>query len=436
MVNNVKKTLSFNKNKETAHKKDMVTIGSRRDMLKKLALTAGLVFLFQALSYVPTPFISHRTLKYIADNNLFGTVSLFSGDSFQNLTLMATGISSYVSASIVMQLLMNWFTGLYDISRSPNGNKIIKRYTIILGVSISLFSSLMITMAQQSELNLMKGFSPYIAFPLTALWHMLGTAIAIWIGETITEKAYGNGISLLILTNVLTRIPNSVQDIFKSKTWFFSLILVLIIFVVVIIVESSYFNIPLIYSKTLARGNNRFTQASSVSVFPIKVNMSGMMPIILAQSILSALSAVFASGFFAFKGNKILEGIAGWFAPSNIYSYSLILIILIILMDKLYSLVMFDPKEIAENLQKSEACVLNVNPGYATVQYLKNTRKKLTVVASLYILLVLLVPTIISTQFHVVLGSLGATSFMLLAGASTELILQISNEFKLNKMKF
>ena len=105
-------------------------------------------------------------------------------------------------------------------------------------------------------------------------------------------------------------------------------------------------------------------------------------------------------------------------------------------MDKLYSLVMFDPKEIAENLQKSEACVLNVNPGYATVQYLKNTRKKLTVVASLYILLVLLVPTIISTQFHVVLGSLGATSFMLLAGASTELILQISNEFKLNKMKF
>ena len=104
----MKKTLSFNKNKETAHKKDMVTIGSRRDMLKKLALTAGLVFLFQALSYVPTPFISHRTLKYIADNNLFGTVSLFSGDSFQNLTLMATGISSYVSASIVMQLLMNF----------------------------------------------------------------------------------------------------------------------------------------------------------------------------------------------------------------------------------------------------------------------------------------------------------------------------------------
>ena len=90
---------------------------------------------------------------------------------------------------------MNWFTGLYDISRSPNGNKIIKRYTIILGVSISLFSSLMITMAQQSELNLMKGFSPYVAFPLTALWHMMGTAIAIWIGETITEKAYGNGIS-------------------------------------------------------------------------------------------------------------------------------------------------------------------------------------------------------------------------------------------------
>ena len=180
----------------------------------------------------------------------------------------------------------------------------------------------MITMAQQSELNLMKGFSPYVAFPLTALWHMMGTAIAIWIGETITEKAYGNGISLLILTNVLTRIPNSVQDIFKSKTWFYSLALVLIIFVVVIIVESSYFNIPLIYSKTLARGNNRFTQASSVSVFPIKVNMSGMMPIILAQSILSALSAVFASGFFAFKGNKILEGIAGWFAPSNVYSYS------------------------------------------------------------------------------------------------------------------
>lgn len=390
---------------------------------KKLLLTLGLIFLFQALTYVPTPFVSQKFLNQMSQT---GSLDIFQllGRSFKEYTLMAFGISSYISASMIMMFVPMISKTAYDIFHSPGGQNKMKRWTIGLGVFISILTSIVTTIYQHFSLNLFEGTNPWLIVPLVAIWHAVGTGIAIWIGETITNKGYGNGTSLLLTANILGSLPDTIHLIQASPKWVYSYLLIFSMVVIVTFFEGAMASLPLIYSKSLARGVNRFSELSASSSFPIKVNLSGMMAIILSQSFVQMIH--FVSSLV--KGNQIAQTIEDATNDSNTLVYSCLLAIFIIFANKLYASLSFDAQEISDNLQKAQGLVSGVNPSQETTETLQRTANRLSFVSTVYIVTLVIGSTLVAYYGGLTLGLLSATSIIIIMNTGSEIMLQLGND--------
>lgn len=395
-----------------------------RSITKKLCLTGGLLLLFQLLSFVPTPFISKSTFSLFTFNQFAGLGQY----AFTHFTLMATGVSSYISASIFLQMLQHVSKTFFALSRNPGGNVKMKRLTIGLGMIVSFISSMALTYVQHRSLGVLGDKNLFVYLPLIGLYHAMGTGLAIWIGETITEKGYGNGMTFLILMGMLGNIPETISVLKTDPKWYWAVLLIVCVLLVVVLVEGSFLELPMVNAKSAIRGG-----AVMESVFPIKVNMNGVMPVILSGSIIQigALGLDFLAGIESVK--PYLE----WtktLTPYQSYLYPLIMCILVFVMGHLYNTINFDPDEIADNFQRSETLLTGVAPGKATARYLEKVSKKLTNLSIVYIVLVVLVPTLITSIANIYTGAFTATSMMILVAASSEFFLQLENDWKVRKL--
>lgn len=395
------------------------------DLRSKLLYMLALIIIFRILSHVPVPFVDIEAISSMGSADFFGLINLFNGGALRNFTIMATGVSAYISASIIIQLLSYFVPAVHTLVKSPGGDKKIKKVTIVLGIIVAIISSVVTTYAMNKSYHMLKNEAAYV-FAIIAMLHACGTGIAIWIGESITEKTFANGMSLLVCINVLSSIPNIIAGIHRGNIGLIPMVIMLVFTTLTIsltiVAETSERRIPLFYPRAAARG--KFSKESMY--FPIKVNITGVMPIIFAGYVISFLSLL------GNMNNAVGREIKGFLDPSNIL-YVLVFTLLIYVFTYVYASISFDARETSENIQKNGAVIPSVRPGKDTADYILNVRKSITRVSAMYLAVIYFIPTVVLTMLSV--NYLQASSIIILVGVSIETCKALKVEIELRDFK-
>lgn len=395
------------------------------DLREKILYILLMVILFRVLSHIPVPFVDLGAISMMGNTDFFGLINLYSGGALQNFTIMATGISAYISASIIIQMLSYFVPSVHMMVRSPGGDRKVKKITIVLGIITAVISSIVTTYGMDKAYGMLNNHSWY-AFAIIAVLHAFGTGIGIWIGESITEKTFVNGMSLLVCINVVSSIPTIIQTAASEDMSVASVIsmvfLTTITILLTIIAETSERRIPLFYPKAAARG--KFSKESMY--FPIKLNLSGVMPIILAGYVVTLLS------MFGKMKNKAGTYISAFLDQNNIW-YTLVFALMVYLFTYLYASISFDARETSENIQKNGAVIPTIRPGRETAEYIKDARKSITRISAIYLALIYFVPTAILTALGI--HFMQASSIIILVGVSIETCKSLKVEMELRDYK-
>lgn len=406
----------------------MKTLGilvEEKDLRKRLLLTIGLIALFRFLTFIPVPWVSPQAMEAAARSSLVQMLNAFSGGALASFTLLATGISAYISASIVVQLLTYALRPLHEMQRAPGGQRKIKKLTIFIGVVMAFFISLGTTMTYQNLYHVLTQSVWYVYLTIACL-HAAGTAAAIWIGETITEKGFGNGVSLLIFINILSGLPTIFTQTTQalqngSLPWYFGLlgtVLSVVMMAAVIVCDGAERRIRILYAKAAARGYTAFGTAANF--FPIKLNMTGVMPVIFASTFLQV-----ASMGFSVLPERFAKAYARYMSAGTI-GYALVMAALIFAFAYFYSALIFDPQQTADNIQAGQGVIPGIKPGRPTAQYLGRINRHMTTIGATYLAVLSLIPAL----FFAWIGfpGLASTSVMILVGTALEFRRKVATE--------
>ncbi|WP_213815899.1 preprotein translocase subunit SecY [Glaciihabitans sp. dw_435] len=410
------------------------------DLRRKIGFTLGIIALFRLGSFVPAPFVDFGNVQDCLANNqsasgLYELVNLFSGGALLKLSIFALGIMPYITASIIVQLLrvvIPHFDTLYKEGQS--GQAKLTQYTRYLTIALGVLqSTTLITVARSGALfGTNTGVPACTALITDDSWYAImlmvitmtaGTGLIMWMGELVTERGIGNGMSLLIFTSIAAQFPGSLFAIEQSKG-IETLILVLAVGIVimgaVVFVEQSQRRIPVQYAKRMV---GRRTYGGNNTYIPIKVNMAGVVPVIFASSLLY-LPALIAQ----FNQPTGTQAPAAWvtWITNNLVSgdnplYMLFYFVLIVGFTYFYVAITFNPEEVADNMKKYGGFIPGIRAGRPTAEYLDYVLTRVTLPGSLYLGLIALIPLI-------ALGLVGANSNFPFGGASILIIVGVGLE--------
>jgi preprotein translocase subunit SecY len=389
-------------------------------------LVAILVYRFGA--HIPVPGLDPEKLSNFFlqhQNTIFGLFNMFSGGALSRVTVFAIGIMPYISASIMMQLFSIVVPSLEQIKKEGEvGRRKISQYTRYLTLALSLLQSFGISrwlVGQQIALT--SDFSFYLV-AITTL--VTGTMTLMWLGEQITEKGIGNGISMLIFSGIVSNIPSSVASVFQQvregQLQFLSLVFIVVTIGVVtafvVFMERAQRRIRVNYAQ---RTHGRKVYAAQSSHLPLKINMSGVIPPIFASSLIM-LPATLAQ-FFSNSPNSMIAKFASAISPGQPL-YLLIYSASIIFFAFFYTALVFNPKDTADNLKKSGAFIPGIRPGEQTSRFIDNVLTRLTLVGSLYLVLVCLLPQLMTSAWHVPFY-FGGTSLLIIVVVIMDFVAQV-----------
>ncbi|MBI1971325.1 MAG: preprotein translocase subunit SecY [Candidatus Wildermuthbacteria bacterium] len=391
-----------------------------QDLRSKILFILGVFLVFRVMANVPIPGIdASRLRQFFESNQLFGLLNVFTGGALDNLSIAMLGLGPYITATIIMQLLTMVFPALERMYKEEGeaGRQRFTQYSRMLTVPFALvqgygFLSLL------SRQGVLDPLSPF-AYVTSLLTITAGTLFLMFLGELITEKGIGNGISLLIFAGIVAEFPTSVQQLFSQfqgdpsrlpQLLLFFAMSLLIVAGVVFITEARR-NIPVSYTKRI-RGNRMYGGVSTY--LPLNINPAGVIPIIFALSILTfpGMIASFFQGSGGVAG-AIASSIQNFFA--NQWAYGILYFMLVAIFTYFYTAVTFDPKAISSNLQKSGGFVLGVRPGPSTAQFLSYILNRILLVGALFLGFIALMPSIVQ-------GITGVFSFQFLVGGTSLLI--------------
>ena len=384
------------------------------DLRKRILFTLGLLAVYRLGAFIPTPGINADALaQYFNANSssLLGLGDLFTGGNLRRLTIFALGIMPYITASIIFQLLTVIYEPLAKLQKEGElGRRKITQWTryvtVLLGVIQSFAIALTLTGASTSMVTISRAaFIPMCVITLTA-----GTAFIMWLGEQITDRGVGNGMSLLIFTGIVVGLPRGVMDLyakFRDDTWGALTPLVLVVLIVAMIavvafivyVERSERRIPVQYAKRIV---GRKMMGGQSTHLPLRVNSGGVMPIIFASSIISAPFLFAGMGFF---GSAKLEDTA-FFGPifRNIAPgepwYVLLNAFAIIFFAYFYISIVFRPDDIADNMRKYGGFIPGIRPGRRTSDFINDVLTRITLVGALYLVIIQMIPTMLMSGIH------------------------------------
>jgi len=374
------------------------------DLRKRILFMLGLLAVYRVGAYIPTPGIDAEALRNLfsaAEGTLFGFLDLFSGGNFRRLTIFALGIMPYITASIILQLLTVVWPYLEKLSKEGElGRRKITTYTRYLTVVLSAVQSAGIAVALQRQGNVV--VNPGVGFILmTMLTLTTGTAFIMWLGEQITERGIGNGMSLIIFAGIVVGLPRAINDIYqKVNTGDWSVLTLLIVvammvFVVafIVLVERGQRRIPVQYAKRVV---GRRVLGGQSTHLPLRVNTGGVIPVIFASSILTFPQTF---GLVA-QNNSYLRAITDalrWGEPL----YNLLYVVGIIFFCYFYTSIIFNPNEVADNMRKYGGFIPGIRPGKRTAEYVNSILTRITLVGALYLALIAIIPEFLYTGFHV-----------------------------------
>ena len=371
------------------------------DLRKRIFFTLGLLAVYRFGGHIPTPGIdANRLAEFFQQNSgsLFGFIDLFSGGMFRRLTIFALGIMPYITASIILQLLTVVVPTLEKLQKEGElGRRKITQWTRYLTIILALVQSFGIALTLQKSgggfvLNPGFGFIAMTIITLTA-----GTTFIMWLGEQITERGIGNGMSLLIFTGIVVGIPRAIDNIydhvFRVRDWTpIHLIIILTVMIAVVafivLVERGERRIPVQYAKRI---QGRKMMGGQSTHLPLKVNAGGVIPVIFASSLLAFPQTL--TNWAIVKNSPILSGMLESIG-GNQPLYYLLFCVLIIFFCFFYVSIIFNPNEAADNMRKYGGFIPGIRPGKNTADYMNKILTKITVVGGLYLSVLSLIPQI------------------------------------------
>jgi preprotein translocase subunit SecY len=413
------------------------------DLRRKIFFTVAIMALFRLGSYIPTPGVDYSAVRQCIDqasndnsNGLYALVNLFSGGALLQLSIFALGIMPYITASIIIQLLtvvIPRFEALKEEGQS--GTAKLTQYTRYLTIGLAVLqSTTFVAIARSNQLfpNCSANLIPHddmFTLGVMVLTMTAGTGFIMWLGELVTEKGIGNGMSLLIFTSIAASFPSSLWAI-KSEHGYNTFILVillgLLIMAAVIFVEQSQRRIPVQYAK---RQVGRRAYGGTTTYIPIKVNMAGVIPVIFASSLLylPALIAQFqhnsTAGWVVWINDNLVKGDH----PIYIAAY----FVLIVFFTYFYVAITFNPDEVAENMKKYGGFIPGIRAGRPTADYLEYVLSRITLAGALYLGMVALIPLIALVLVNANQNfPFGGTSILIVVGVGLETVKQIESQLQ------
>jgi preprotein translocase subunit SecY len=400
------------------------------ELKNRVFFTLALLAVYRIGAHIPTPGINGEELsKYLAGNigALMGFFDMFSGGALSRVAIFALGIMPYISASIILQLLTVVIPAIGKLAKEGEaGRKKIVRYTRYGTVVIAAIQSFGIA----AGLEGMKGgafvLNPGWSFRiLTMITLTSGTAFIMWLGEQITERGIGNGISLIIFAGIVARFPNAVISTIRLvqagelSIFFVILLIVMMVAVVgaIIYMERGQRKIPVQYAKRVV---GRKVYGGQSTHLPLKVNTSGVIPPIFASSIIMFPATV--AGFIAIPW---VQAIAKQLSPGTIF-YTMLYVGMIFFFAYFYTAIIFNPVDIADNLKKYGGYIPGIRPGQKTSEYIYKVLSRLTFVGAIYLAVVCIIPEILISRFNVPFY-FGGTSLLIAVGVALDTVSQIES---------
>ncbi|WP_129724349.1 preprotein translocase subunit SecY [Xylanivirga thermophila] len=405
-----------------------------KDIRQKIIFTIVMLFIYRVGTYVPIPGVDSSYIQAIVEKGgLLGFFDMITGGAFANYTIFAMGITPYINSSIIMQLLTVAIPKLEELAKEgEDGRKKIAQYTRYVTIILAFIQSLGITYGLARGAIVGGTFFSYF---LVALTLTAGTAFLMWMGEQITDKGIGNGISLLIFASIVSRLPvaiaTTIQRTFVAKVqsvWSLPLIIVFAVLLIagVIYVDLGERRIPVQYSKRVV---GRKVYGGQSTHIPMKVNASGVLPIIFAISILSFPQTIALlvpnSGFANWVGSHFNQGSA---------LYAIIYGLLIIFFTYFYTQITFNPVEIANNLKQYGGFVMGIRPGKPTAEYLSRISNRITFVGSLFLTAIAIIPIIASAVAKIPMY-FGGTAILILVGVAMETSRELESQMLMRHYK-
>jgi preprotein translocase subunit SecY len=372
-----------------------------KNLLNKILITLGFILIYRILAYVPVPGVDISVVKEFFDtttNSALGMANMFSGNAVRRLSIISLGIMPYITASIIMELLAATFPSLSKMKKERDGMQKymqIIRYativiTIIQAIGVSMGLNSLTGKAGQSAIMIDKDVFVIVA----AISMLTGTMLLMWIGEQITQKGIGNGISLIIFAGIVSAIPSAIGGtidlVNNGQLNFLTVIVILIIILVtvgfIIYIELGERRVPVSYSRKVIMQNQN---KRIMNYIPIKVNLSGVIPVIFASAILMFPATILSS-----SQNKYMLAIADFLNPSS-YIFNIIMFLFVVFFAYFYASITFNSKDIAENLKRQGGFIPGVRPGASTAGFLNEIASRLTFWGSMYLGVISTVPLLV-----------------------------------------
>jgi len=398
------------------------------ELRKKIIFTLFILLIYRVGNVIPVPYIDTLTLANYFDSvlssTIFGLYNAMSGSAFSQATVFALGIQPYINASIIIQLLTIAIPALERLAKDggEEGKKKIARITRYTTVGLGLLMGaayyMMLTNYSASGLSIItaEGFLPAVVIILA---FTAGSGLVMWLGEQITEFGIGNGISMILFANIISGLPRTVGALFTMSWWQALIVLIgmaaLILFI--IFINDAERRIPIQYAKRVV---GRKIYGGQNTNLPIKVSMSGVMPVIFAQSICSLPATVCAfMGINAESGSWWYDNL--W--SPNCWAYAVSYFLMIFFFSWFYSTIQYDPMEIANNLKKNGGFIPGFRPGKPTAEFIQKVINKIVVFGAIYLGIVALLPIVAGNLMASVRNlAIGGTSVIIVVGVALETV--------------
>lgn len=416
------------------------------DLRKKILFTAMILIIFRIGSAIPVPFLDAAVMRdwmsSSGDGNLLGYLNMLSGGAFADATIFAMSIGPYITGSIVIQLLTIAIPALERLSKEgEDGRKKLARITRYTGIGLGVFQAIAywFMLRNVGALVYTKGFAGFFSAVVIVLTFAAGSAIIIFMGDQVDAKGIGNGISMILFAGILSRGSSAVQTMWQyfqlgsqnAKYYLYVpliLILFLVMIVFIVIMTSAERRIPVQYAKRVV---GRKMYGGQSTFMPIKVNMSGVLPIIFSTSILAIPGTI--NAFVDLNKDGLLYKFLSIFNYNTIW-YALIYILLIIMFNYFYVAIQYNPVEMANNLQKNNGAIPGIRPGRPTSEFIAKVISKITLVGALFLGVVATLP-IFLTMITGMNISLGGTSILIVVGVALDTVRQLESEMMMRHYK-
>lgn len=419
--------------------------GGLKELRERLFFVLSGIIIFRLGVYIPVPCIDSDqlsrliSLQHTSSNGLLSMFNMFSGGALERLSIFALGVMPYISASIIIQIMSTVSTKLIEWKKEgAAGQKKISQYTKYASLVLALLQSLGVAVYTTNQSGLISADSKLLFYCSTVISMTSGSMFLIWLGEQMTERGVGNGISILIFSSIVANLPFEIsttvsqahQGLISYMTVFILLLTLVAIVAFVVFIERAQRRIKVNYAKR--QKGRRIMSTMQASHLPLKLNMAGVVPPIFASSILM-IPGMLANWFASIPSLEWMAEVCDILQPGSLL-YTLIFSIAIIFFCFFYTALIFNPRDTADNLRRSGAFITGVRPGEQTAKYIDLVMSRLTLIGSIYITAICLLPIFFMNCFG---GSLpftfGGTSLLIVVVVIMDFISQIQSYIMSNQ---